>query len=262
MKKGQIRAYGSQNVSNDCDEISYLSNDDTVDIVNWEQLLEKEREYERRCPDVFREDVYVEVICDVCEHVFLKKIQDAEMDCPYCGHHFNVKDYEELHVTLHDERNAEHCAKLEECAIRMERKVIDNKWENDAKEQLNLAPGTTEYTEYIEDLKEHNPFRSDDDMHESLEDYNENLVTKLYEKAEGQYDIDDVSIKQKNHVEGLKRSMHKDVIASAALMASVTPSKDDDMRAKQLSSDNSILHDDGVSLDEYEDAITDYVLDK
>ena len=42
-------------------------------------------------------------------------------------------------------------------------------WENTAKEQPYLMPGTEAYEERQEDLMEHNPFRPDDKWHEQEE---------------------------------------------------------------------------------------------
>lgn len=135
---------------------------------------------------------------------------------------------------------------------------MKDNWTNDTKDQMHLTPGSPEYAEYVEDLKEHDPFRPDDPMHEKLESYNADLVEKLAEKAYPQADPVD---QRKARLQAQKRAKQAAVHAKAVRAALQTPDKQDDVRAKELVSEDPLVYDDSVLSDEYEQKAEEYVLD-
>lgn len=128
---------------------------------------------------------------------------------------------------------------------------------NTAKEQPYLMPGTDEYEEYVRDLKDHDPFRPDDEFHQEMDDYNEQLPQRLLEKS--QNNEDDDGKKQKARREMEKRAVHLTARAKVIREAMMTPGISDDILARMITDDNPVLHDDSVDADGYEDALGDFV---
>lgn len=123
-------------------------------------------------------------------------------------------------------------------------------WFNDAKNQSSLALGSEEYLEYIDDLEENHPSKEDDVMHAELEEYNEDLMDKLAEKAT---QPEDTTTKKKLRWQMAKMAEAKRVHAQATRLALSTDSPDDDARLKGLEKSDGLIYDDGVTPDNYDD---------
>ena len=126
-------------------------------------------------------------------------------------------------------------------------------WENTAKEQPYLMPGTPEYEELQEDLKLHDPFRPDDEFHAELEARNEDHPEDLEEGNEaraaennggGKHNYE-VSIRKHTQFDKLKKE------AEAAAVATKTLA--DDARAHRLTPEQveAMVYDNGVTESEY-----------
>lgn len=210
-----------------------------------------------------------ECICDVCLKAFYHKADETEWYCPNCGTKYQSEALEELHVT---QDGTETSQKLADCAekrrvnggIFLVRKKEN--WEDNRKEQISLEQGSAEYLEYQEDLQEMDPFRGEDEFHQKLEQYNEDLVTKNYDtddnpEAPDDYESLNMAVKLQHLEEMQKRDLHPKAVRSAIAAASLTETLTDDQLARAITTDNVILYDKGVKPDEYVEALTDYVID-
>lgn len=128
-------------------------------------------------------------------------------------------------------------------------------WDNDSRNQTSLALGSDTYDDYIEDLQENDPGKPDDEMHVELEEHNENLAEKLAERATKS----DVTMKKKIVWQMAKQAEAKRVHTQAVRRALSTPSTEDDAKLKQLEKSNSLIYDDGVTPDNYDDVYHDIV---
>ena len=75
-------------------------------------------------------------------------------------------------------------------------------WSNDDKEQLSLLPGSDGFEEYQEDLREHDPFKPEDDFHEELEEHNEDYAENMSDRQE--VDGKGKTLRETKHQRGLK----------------------------------------------------------
>lgn len=146
-------------------------------------------------------------------------------------------------------------------AVRRRKKARPNNmqdtWQNTAKEQPYLMPGTAEYEERIEDLKMHDPFRPDDEFHQELEERNEDLPQDI---ALRQPKKDNVMAERKLR-ERVKDSMYDSIAEKLQNEAAKTETMVDDERVAKLRqkdlegyvSDNTVLPDDytGTVMDKY-----------
>lgn len=123
-------------------------------------------------------------------------------------------------------------------------------WFNDTKNQTSLALGSEEYLEYLDDLEENHPTKEDDEMHVELESYNEDLRDKLAEKAS---QPSDSTMQKKLRWQMAKMAEAKRVHAEAVRMTLSTESVDDDAKLKGLEGSNSLIYDDSVTPDNYDD---------
>lgn len=124
-------------------------------------------------------------------------------------------------------------------------------WENTAKEQPYLMPGTAEYEEYKDDLQEHDPFRPDDAWHskqeEICENHSENLVKKA-EKAIECMPIRQKVIKQRQKTDEINKVRHE---INDKCEANATK-KDGKKTAKVVPDDlDNLIYDDGVTEDAF-----------
>lgn len=126
-------------------------------------------------------------------------------------------------------------------------------WENTAKEQPYLMPGTPEYEERQEDLKLHDPFRPDDEFHVQLEERNESHAEDLRDankehteenKGGGKHNYE-VSIRKDTQFSQLKKE--------AAEAARATKTLADDAKAHRLTPEQveAMVNDNGVTESEY-----------
>lgn len=122
-------------------------------------------------------------------------------------------------------------------------------WENTSKEQISLMPGTSEYEEYVSDLKMHDPFKPDDSFHEQQEEHNESIPVVLKDRSGGKND----TTKYKYNRQMQKDAQFKTVKSTLITKAKRTPSKDDDELAERLErkSLEDLVYDDGVDADEF-----------
>ena len=223
---------------------------------------------------VRRRNIEEEQHCPFCRHTFVPDSDDVDLVCPSCGKTQEVPDMEEVHLTRQDGSlvlQVKLQEKAKQQASTMGKLYFENRkalWEDTAKEQLSLEKGSDGYADRIEDLEASDPMQPDDPMHQRLEDYNEDLVTKLYEKAEENPQADDeaernaqIRLQAEVHEEQLKRSIHTEVVRAAIAAAAKTPTLSDDQLARAITTDNPALYDDSISFDQYDDAIMDYVME-
>ena len=136
----------------------------------------------------------------------------------------------------------------------------DSTWVNDAKNQTSLEMGTAAYEEYLEDLREHDPFRPDDDMHEELEMYNELIAERIREKSDLVRKADSFD-KQKIRMEHRKQEKVRTEMQRLEKEVKATPSKEDDRRLAAMKT-GSYIHSDGVSLQGLDETMRDFVYSK
>lgn len=132
-------------------------------------------------------------------------------------------------------------------------------WDNTAKEQPYLMPGTDEYEEYQRDLKSNDPFCPDDEMHVALEESN---VQKREDREDHINDIiNPVTSRRKYISESQKRAQFGIMKAEAIRKAKLTDTLADDVKAKNASIGqlDDIVYDDGITSDDFvEDALPEY----
>lgn len=131
-------------------------------------------------------------------------------------------------------------------------------WENTAKEQPYLMPGTAEYEERVEDLQSHSPQQPDDEFHVVLEERNEAVPEVL----QGMHPKTDQVGTERRLRERVKEGMYESVSERLQREASLTPTTVDDelaasLRPKDLSDYTS---DPTVMPDEYEDSVLEDLL--
>lgn len=128
--------------------------------------------------------------------------------------------------------------------------VIREKWEDDAKNQTSLLPGSDGYEDYIEDLEENAVDRPDDEMHMQLEAYNEQLAEQLAEKASQDMNPDRT---RKIAWQQDKRSQIARIRSEMSVRAKQTDTKADDVMLERMDRSDSLVYDDSVTPDSYED---------
>lgn len=208
-------------------------------------------------------DNLVECLCPNCGHVFYIGRDEQDVDCPYCQTKHHFEEAEELHLTRQAE--VQEMTKLEKLVAKDKQqkrrqqfivfKPLDT-YENDAKTQTSLQMGTAEYNEYVEDLKEQAPSAPDDAFHVDLEDRNAALRETMVAVAAGKETGD--LVERKAAGEAMKREIHDEARAVALVHAGYTETKSDDLKLSKLGIDNPLIHDMGVSVDDYEAALEDF----
>jgi hypothetical protein len=260
--------------SSDLEEIHLTRSSSEDDIDRRVKLDNQMKKLSDRKKDVdFVVSDRIEHICDVCHKSFFVNKDAVSFVCPHCGYHVSLDDAEEMHVTNHDGIASDMVVKLNEKAVRDRRRrfarndSVDT-WSDDNRTQISLEQGSDEYEEYVEDLKLQDPFRPDDDMHTELEEHNAELVTKLYNQADKvELSAEDPNegrgyIKEKIVSEAVKRSVHANAVRSALKAASKTDKISDDELAQAITTDNPFLYNPAVAINEYDDRIVDYVMEK
>ena len=125
-------------------------------------------------------------------------------------------------------------------------------WQDDAKEQPYLMPGTKEYEEYQRDLKEHDPFKEDDLAHIKFEEHNEAHSELLREKTKES--ITEPTSKRKYRNVMAKTTQVRELRKEAMERALKTETKVDDEKAKSRrlpEGVDKIIQNDGVTQDEF-----------
>lgn len=127
-------------------------------------------------------------------------------------------------------------------------------WENTAKEQPYLMPGTESYEEYQEDLQMRDPFKPDDEWHNKKEKENAERVVKSTKKYE-------TANKQPNKHEGIrnynrhmaKEAQFQDVKRQAIKNAKKTETEKDDKKVQRAMPKDldKLVYDNGVTEDEF-----------
>ena len=266
------------------DEIDDLNDEhiESEDVVNRRlalaECIEKQKMKQRNSSDsstnIDDDADKIEGTCDMCHKSFWYKPTDKDVVCPNCGSHQMIEELEEIHVTQHNDatfaRQEQLSAKAREQQLRRQQMIMTNvedKWQDTRKEQMSLEPGSADYQEYVEDLKEHNPFKPEDEMHQALEERNEDLVTKIYDKRdnpevkESDLRVVDSASKIKAREEQQKCSIHTQAVKAALASAVYTESLSDDALANAITTDNPVLYDSSIKPDEYIKAVEDYVME-
>lgn len=199
-------------------------------------------------------------ICEQCHRLFYFSEDDTfeEYICPYCGYSSTLKDdnYSDIKSMLNDS-----------VMLKLEEKINKSSSQdgNGEKEQLSLDPTSDEYKHYIETIKENSPLKPDDEFHQMMEQYNEDLVTQSYENTselnDESSDENDFSKKQPLLNETMKRAIHTDAVRTVIREAGKTETLEDDILARVITTENPVLYDRTVSVDDYDDALADYVLE-
>lgn len=118
-------------------------------------------------------------------------------------------------------------------------------WENTAKEQPYLMPGTETYEEYEHDLKEHDPFRPDDEFHKNEEEEIVETVTTRRETSNAM--IEPTTAQKKALLQRRKR----DVLNERSKEAKATPSKADD--AAVANAKRQTIYNDGIMAEQVDE---------
>lgn len=198
--------------------------------------------------------------CEQCHRLFYFSEDDTfdEYVCPYCGYSSSLKEdgYSNVKSMLNDSV----MLKLEEKIT----KSLDQDG-NNGKEQLSLDPTSVEYKHYSEMIKENSPLKPDDMFHQIMEQYNEDLVTKSCENVDDS-DVDlndknDFSKKQPLLNEMRKRAIHTDAVRTVIQEAKKTETLEDDALAQVITTENPVLYDRTVSVDDYDNVLAEYVLE-
>lgn len=126
-------------------------------------------------------------------------------------------------------------------------------WENTAKEQPYLMPGTEEYEERVRDLQSHK--QQDDAFHDKLEQHNESLPVVLSDR-QTKKDVEGTNRRWRERVkEGMYASISEKLQREAAMTETLA---DDKMVASLKASDfEGYTSDPTVFPDEYEDLVLD-----
>lgn len=126
-------------------------------------------------------------------------------------------------------------------------------WQNTAKEQPYLMPGTETYEEYESDLQLHDPFRPDDVVHDKLEQHNEDIVEARTEAGwEPHRELNVPRWKARNKM--FKATQIGELREQAVEQAALTDDPEDDEKAKSKrlpAGVRELVENDGVSQDEF-----------
>lgn len=199
------------------------------------------------------------IFCEYCRKWFRSTAKDGEeVRCPYCG--MKLESASELHVTDPSLSNEDKARLLDMARVQNTDK---SKWEDTRKEQISLEMGSVEYLERVEDLKLHDPFRPDDEMHAELEERNEDLVMKRMEDlAENPFAEKEkrlYEIEMRRNLEREKRSLHAKAVRTAIASAAITETLADDQLARAITTDNELLYDPTVKPKDYVEKLDEFV---
>ena len=261
------------------DEITMIDNLDVIDVFGSKsssdsdernlRLMKKSKDAARKKArqadkytiDVEKEEL-LECLCPNCGHVFYRKLEEEDVSCPYCQMKHHFEEAEEVHLTRQDEQEA---VKLEKLAAKDKQQKRKQRFivfkpldthENDAKTQTSLQMGTVEYNEYVEDLQESNPARPDDAFPVDLESRNATLREEMVAVASGDETGD--LFERKAMSESAKRDLHDEALAAAMMYAGYTESKKDDYKLSKIGIDNPLVHDMGVSPEDYQETLEEF----
>ena len=264
-------------INDDLEEVNIMNTSSSADAHRdvFMQCMERKKQQKQMADDDdVKSEQDVEYICDICHYSFMRKPEELEGDCPHCGAHYVVEDMEELSVIRQDSECLSRQALFEKKAKEQrERRLailsqVRDNWEDNRKEQISLELGSAEYLEYVDDLKDHNPCKPDDEFHQQLEEHNEDLVTKSYDIDDNPEIDDDDNLSQKDTAakiiareEQQKRDIHPDAIKVACASAALTETLADDILAHSITDDNPILYNSSVKPEDYIDALNDYIMD-
>lgn len=249
-------------VISDLDELEELQTEQPVQHMSLCAPLHSEK-----TADVKTDAGSISHQCDACHKVFWQKTGEPLGACPYCGSRIHLEELEELHVTNHEIHPV--VQQLQD-KIHMGAMLLarGSTWTDTRKEQISLEQGSPEYQEYVEDLQELDPMQPDDEMHAALEDHNEDIVTRLYDKLDKDNELaqqaaqqSDPAYKINAREESLKRSMHATAVRTALASAALTETLTDDQLARAITTDNPVLYDQNVKMDDYAKALSDFVMD-
>lgn len=128
---------------------------------------------------------------------------------------------------------------------------VKQTWQNTAKEQPYLMPGTCEYEEYQEDLKEHNPFKPDDEVHVALEEKNAEHVPEMRKKEVVPEPRQEGKNNYRRHI--MKETQFREVKRQAIKQAKKTETLEDDKKAKRAMPKDleNLVYDNGVTQDDF-----------
>lgn len=211
-----------------------------------------------------------ECICDICHKSFWRKPDAESVSCPYChSPYVMTSELEEVNVFQEHTARADavHIEDLDPADFEVEEILaFSENWQDSRKEQISLEMGSSEYKEYLDDLANNSPDKMDDRMHVQMEEYNQDLVTKNYDaefedNPESDHDesnyTQDLQVRKKFE----KQAIHAAVMSAAMDRAQSTKSDRDDQVVRTIAQDNLVMRDPGVSVEDYENKINEYVMD-
>lgn len=128
---------------------------------------------------------------------------------------------------------------------------VKDTWQNTAKEQPYLMPGTSTYEERQEDLQLHDPFRPDDDFHQKLEKENAGHSVELAEKGNKAHEHQGGKHNYQQYIR--KEAKFAGVKSAAEDAARRTETVLDDRSVQRMSPDGleNLEYNNGVSEDDY-----------
>ncbi len=128
---------------------------------------------------------------------------------------------------------------------------VHDTWQNTAKEQPYLMPGTSAYEERQEDLQLHDPFRPDDVFHDKLERENVEHSRELAEKAGKAHEHQGGTHNYQQYIR--KETQYAQAKHTAEDEARRTATQSDDCRVKRMSPEGveNLEYDNGVAEDDY-----------
>lgn len=200
--------------------------------------------------------------------------RDNEIQCIHCHRFYSQGDVCPFcHMTQQDDD----CELIEpfqdSTALNVARQGVrlshtyfqKNSWEDTRKEQLSLELGSPEYEAYEEGLMEQDPFRPTDDDYQALLEHNADLVTQVYDTVDNPFVDDDELIGKETAAKILareqqqKRAIHSKAVREAVRAAAQTDTLSDDALARAITTDNPMLYDAGIKVDDYIEAVQDYI---
>lgn len=129
-------------------------------------------------------------------------------------------------------------------------------WANDDKDQIHLGLGSDEYHEYLEDLQEHHPSKSHDELPQDHQDF----LVELNEKTNQRQSV----LTNRTHHESLKRSEILKAVSSLTNLVFHTADQSDDERLGTMRGNNeivsSLVNNPSKSIDEMVEDTKDYIL--
>ena len=235
MREKRFFSVPEQDVQDNIDE-AVETVQSTPDRTRQGAYADLDNEIRRRRPRRVRPDIIL-CVCDQCGKSYYKLLKEKEDVCPHCGYsHAKAKDeYVQDFEGVLSDRELERLNLLARYAKAERAGTTRHTRSDDRKEQINLLPGSNSYQAYMEDKQAREESRVKDEDTLALEQYNEDLTTKDYDRAaenelteqqSGSNSADLMDLK--DHERQVKENLHPNAVQEAIQAAGLTESEVDD----------------------------------